>query len=200
MNQPFEFKPISDSEQDAKAVQFMTLTDIEAGQHPDSLTVANPNNKQLVDTQRAKHAHHPEQYRGAYDEHGELVGYIKVDNWYYGLEVPFTSGIEKQLLIARKFVTRRHVLPGNPLGIMGLVADPRLAEHYTQEVVNDMLIGLVDYAIEVAESGETVREIKVPHYAGDPAREATTAQGFVYSGKSGELFDIKQDLYVRTPR
>lgn len=197
MTERFEFKPIELMTTDAEAVQFMTWLDLEAGQHPDPLSVANPDNPQLVQAQLDRQTAHPERYRGSYDEQGKLVGYIKVDNWYYGLEVPFAGMVERQLLLARKFATRSHVLPGNPLGIMGLVADPRLDERYNEAEVDTMLIRLVDYAIEVAESGDNAREIKVPHYPGDRAIKATTAQGFESSGKTGTLFDIEQQLYTR---
>ncbi|MDB5160302.1 MAG: hypothetical protein JWO99_565 [Candidatus Saccharibacteria bacterium] len=197
MSSSFEFGEIDPTTAHAKHVQYLTLLDLDAGNHPDPIKEANPNNDGLIERQASKLKNNPENYRGAYDLMGDLVGYIKVDNWYYGLQEPFEHGLEKKLLFARKFITRSNTLPGNPLGIMGLVADPRLEAFYGEQAVTNMLGNLVDYAVEVAEEGHTPRAIYAPHHIADKAIDATRSRQFFFTGKSGELFDMQQNLYVR---
>ena len=197
MNAQFEYGEIDPTVENAKMVQYMTLVDLSTGGHINSLEIANPKNNSLVEQQRTRLKDNPERYKGSYDALGDLVGYIKVDDWKFALQKDFEHGVEKKLLVARKFLTRSHLLPGNPLGIMGLVADPRLKETYGQQAVSGMLGKLVDYAIDVSEEDVTPRAIYVPHYKDDPVIEATVSRDFFYTGKSGMSFGMQQRLYVR---
>ena len=197
MSTQFEYGEIYPTVENAKRVQNMTLVDLSAGGNLNSLEIANPNNESLVEDQRTRLQDNPELFKGSYDALGDLVGYIKVDDWKYALQNDFEIGVEKKLLFARKFLTRSHLLPRNPLGIMGLVADPRLKETYGQQGVSNMLGKLVDYAIDVSEQDATPRAIYISHYEDDPAIEATKSRNFFYTGKSGMSFGMQQHLYVR---
>ena len=197
MSTQFEYGEIEPTAENAKSLQYMTLIYLQTGGNLNSLEIANPNNESLVKGQRTRLQDNPELFKGSYDALGDLVGYIKVDDWKYALQNDFEHGAEKKLLFVRKFLTRSHLLPRNPLGIMGLVAYPRLEETYGQQAVSNMLGKLVDYAIDVSEEDATPRSIYVPHYKDDPAIEATDSRDFFYTGKSGESFGMQQRLYVR---
>lgn len=196
MTHEIEFGPVYETAANARRTQALSLQDLIAAHHPNPRSEANPEDKGLVKLQRDRLARHPEQYAGAYLD-DELVAFIKFCDWPASYELDFLEGLEKGKLLARRLHPGHWFVPGNPLGIMGLVADEKLRGMLSDEEVMIILETLVDESITFANQDEIYREIKIPHYHGDPARRATEAKGFKWTGKTAELFGIQQDLLVR---
>ncbi|MEO6109895.1 MAG: hypothetical protein ABIP50_02715 [Candidatus Saccharimonadales bacterium] len=195
----FEIGRIEPTEHNAKLIQYMSLVDMQMGGHPDALKEANPNNADKVKAQADKLDQHPERYAGAFAD-DELVGFIKYDDWRVDLDMPFTHGTERIDSLIRRYVRHDYSVKGNPLGIMGLVSDPRIVDRYPEVAesdIDEMLGQLTDQAVDAAHSGRYPREIRVPHHYNDPARRATASRRFETTGQSAVVFGMKQELFSR---
>ena len=140
----FEYLPtIPATEENAQSIQALTLQDLQAGTFKDPLELADPTNETKVETQRMKLILNPNQYTGYADEDGQLVAYMKTNEWRTGDEAPYVGNFLTAPFarIALKKAGRSRAGSMDPaaFGIFGLVADRSLEKDDHNEIVHDLL-------------------------------------------------------------
>lgn len=122
--------------ENAKAIQKLTLQDVEAGGFENPLELADPFNTDKVISQRQKLRDHPERYSG-YVRDGRLVAYIKQNDWTITDELPFAS---RSRAVAIRASLGLHMSPSTgQWGVFGLVASNDLNDEEREMVLRELL-------------------------------------------------------------
>lgn len=180
----FHIGNIEPSEQNARSIVRLTSGDLlRAGlSEEETLLIADDTNEAHISRQTERLANYPNRYLGAIAA-GELVGFVKLNEWNRADQLPFTSGVsrigQKALLAGGNLQ-----LEGRPQGIHGfVVAD------------DDQFVGmfLLEKALALAEG----RETRIAQYEGDPMNHVTQERGFVPTGRKGIVLGVQQELHVR---
>ena len=189
----FRIDSIEPSEQNARSIVSLTNADLlRAGlSETAARDFADVDNDAHIERQVAKLATHPEQYLGAIAVN-ELIGFVKYAEWNRADQVPFVPGVIKPLAQRALFKSGDIHLEGLPQGIHGLVVDG--ADIYAR------FVGM--YLLKDALSLAGGHETRVARYEGDPMNYVIRENGFIPTGKRGNVLGINQELYVRpaTPR
>lgn len=178
--------------ENAKAIQRLSLQDLRAGNFERPLELANPNDANLVNAQRRNLRLHPERYNG-YVRDGELVAFMKQNDWLIGDELPFTSVLRAFMLKVRRVIRRKPSM--GQWGVFGLVASDTLNSEERAEVLQ----GLLHTALVDPRTGKA-RIVNVPIHRNDPLLKIAMKNGFVPLGKRGVAagtFGPKQQRYQR---
>jgi hypothetical protein len=178
-SQGLEFiETIEPTFENAIAVQVLTLQDIKHGGFQKPLELADPSNSDMVATQQQKLHDHPERYSG-YTRDGQLVAYIKQNDWFAGDELPFATGARAVELKASRAL---HLDPSTgQWGVFGLVASDNLDKDDRESVLLDLL----QRSFADPRSGES-RTVNIVIHEHDPLLEIAVHYGFVPVGKLGE--------------
>lgn len=181
-SQSFEFLPqIPATEQNAIAIQALTLQDVIAGGFTNPEGLANPNDPEKVDIQLGKLTDFPERYSGYQQENGLIVAYLKTNEWLVGDEAPFIENAfaRRTLQLAGKL--RGGSLQPKAYGVFGLVADETLA---TDDRA-DLLHGLLNTSVTrgLAHSASV---LNIVLHDSDPALPIAHDFGFEPVGPRGE--------------
>lgn len=183
---------IPPTRENAKAVQKLTLQDVLAGRFEEPRSLADPLNERMVTAQQKKLQDHPDRYSG-YVQDGQLVAYIKQNNWLVGDELPFASGLRATALKALRALHPTSAT--GQWGIFGLVASDDL------EVVEytSALAGLLQRSFVDPRNGKP-RTVNIVVHEHDPLLEIVELNGFVPLGELGEAAGapgLKQQRYQR---
>jgi len=162
----------------AMAIQELTLQDVKAGGFRRPIELADPLNPGMVAAQQQKLLDHPERYSG-YTRDGQLVAYIKQNDWLYGDELPFASGARAVALKASRAL---HLNPSTgQWGVFGLVASDSLLDGERRNA----LTGLLQSSFVDPLSGKS-RTVNVIIHDHDPLFEVAALNGFGPVGKRAE--------------
>ncbi len=192
---PPEFKfvdRIEESHADAVAIQRLTLQDAFSKGFEKPREIANPDDDQMVGTQRDKLHRHPERYSGYY-HNGQLVAFMKQNEWRVDDELPFATWQEALKLLVRK--ARRLDLSMGQWGIFGLV----VSDEFGYELRSALLIDLLKRSFKYPVTGKA-RIVNIALSEKDPVLSIAKSQGFVVIGKPGEAAGapgLKQQRYQR---
>lgn len=182
--QDFEYTPqIEATEENARAIQALTLQDVVAGGFENPTSLANPNDHDQVWEQLMRLRRRPELYSAyMHQESGLLVAYEKSGKWRAGDERPFADeNILAQMSLMYAKMLRSGSLKPNAYGVFGLVADKELAPDVRDEILNRMLVKTMGRA--AAESAAVVNMVL---HNQDPALHVATDLGFIPVGRRGE--------------
>lgn len=194
--QTFEFLPqIPATEQNAIAIQALTLQDVIAGGFTNPESLANPEDPEKVDIQLGKLTNFPERYSGYRRENGLIVAYLKANEWLAGDEVPFIENAFARRALQLSAKLRGGSLSPKAFGVFGLVADESLSEDQR----SGLLGGLLDHSItEGLANAASVLNIVI--HDNDPVLPIARDLGFEPVGPRGEATGapgLKQQRYQR---
>ena len=141
--------------------------------------------------ENAKLQQYPERYSG-FTRNGELVAYVKQNDWTTIDEFPFTPWYDVlDLAVQRLF--RMDTYTGM-WGIFGLVA----ADDLGRELQRGVLAYLLGRSVLDAASGKKRRLVNVVMHENDPLLQVAMDRGFVALGRRGEAVGapgLKQRRY-----
>jgi hypothetical protein len=185
-------KSIDQLFENARIIQKLTLQDLVAGGFKNPLDIANPDNPVMVAKQLQKLRNYPERYSG-YTRNGELVAYMKQNDWEAGDELSFTTGINAAMLKASQ------ALHMNPLsgqwGVLGLVAFDELDKNER----DNALIGLLRRSFTDLRTGRP-RIVNIVLHENDPVLSIAPRLGFVPVGVPGEASGAPGKIQQRYQR
>lgn len=164
--------------ENAKTVVLLTLQDLVMGGFNDPLSLANPSNPVMITAQQKKLHDHPERYSG-FIRDGNLVAYMKQNDWTTYDEFPFAPWSDVlDLLLQRVF--RMDPYTGM-WGVFGLVASDTLSKSDRDMVLTTLL----ESSFGTRPSGKERIDNIVLH-KNDPLLEIVPRYGFVPYGRLGQ--------------
>ena len=175
----------------AAAVQQMTLQDAETGGFKKPLRLADPDSITKVIDQQQRLRDHPERYCG-YTRDGELVAYMKQNDWLVGDELPFAPWPRAIVLRAGRALGRSNST--GQWGVLGLVASNHLSRDKRESVLTDLL------QRSFRDSRGRPRTVNIVIHAHDPLLYIAPRYGFVPVGRPGQAAGapgLKQQRYQR---
>lgn len=176
----FKFeKTIDATRQNAEAIQRLTLQDVIAGGFRNPRELADPDNPELVTRQQSRLNNHPERYSG-YTRNGELVAYMKQNEWTLPDELPFSGIVHRVALKLRKELNLDMGSWTGEWGVFGLVAADSLAAWES----NQLLLNLLRRTYFDAKGQPQV--VNIVLHDNDPLNGHIRREGFVVKGKPGQ--------------
>ncbi len=180
--QTFEFLPqIPATEQNAIAIQALTLQDVIAGGFTNPESLANPDDPEKVDIQLGKLTDFPERYSGYQQENGLIVAYLKSNEWFASDEAPFVENVFARASLQIGAKLRGGSLEPKAFGIFGLVANETLPTDDQDELLYALLQSSVEKGL--AHSAKVLNVVLHDH---DPALPIARDLGFEPVGSRGE--------------
>lgn len=185
---------ISPTEENAKAIQKLTLDDVTRAGFKDPTALANPENPEKLQAQLDKLTDHPDQYSGFTNE-AELVAFMKATEWLRGDEAPFVqSYLAKQRLRLEGKLSGPSMQP-KAFGVFGLNIDIRLQNRER----DDIYYFLLNHAIGQA-ALYSAEVINIVLNDKDPVTPIAKDLGFRPLGSIGEAAGapgLEQQRYQR---
>jgi len=181
---------IEPTRENVLAILRLRLQDERAAGFKPSAKQVNPDSEEDFVVQRNKLIDHPEYYSG-YTLNGELVAFMKQNEWFISDELPFARPFKAIGLLVRK-VFRLNPSTGE-WGVFALIASRDLKYELRGNVLADLLTR--------AYMGMSVSTINIPIYERDRLRGIALSHGFVAVGKWGEAAGapgLKQRRYQLT--
>lgn len=184
MNEPqgFEFiSQVQPNEEDARAIQALTLQDVIAGDFKNQSELADPNDQTKVKLQLNKLSQFPERYAAYKNENGVLIAYIKSNEWLADDEAPFVANsfARKALLLTSKL--RSGSLQPKEYGVFGLVGSNSLSGQERDTILHNLL----QHSIWKA-AAQSAFAINIVFHDNDPVTQIALDLGFNPAGAKGE--------------
>ena len=181
-SQNFEFTPtIQPTEENAKAIQALTLQDVIAGGFENPTSLANPDDPAKVDTQIRRLTQYPERYSGYQDQNETIVAYIKQNEWLAHDESPFVTNSFARKALKARMLLKVHSLNPKAYGVFGLVASDELETSDQEKILEDLFVRSIGNA-----ATQSYAVINIVLHAHDPATSIAQRLGFKSTDPEGE--------------
>lgn len=171
-----EVHAIEPTKENARAVQQLALNYYSAGNFPKPQRYADPENEMRVDFQKARLEMDPGNYTGVHVA-GELVGFLKTEDWTAGHMLAFTTNREHERLMDMRNAGLDIVGP-EKLAIAAFVVDQERAGNLYEESAEYLLDAVTDKAVQRGKAA-----INGAFYEIDPLSATARKNGFEFTGR-----------------